>query len=173
MGGASMGSRSALAAAGRTCRSFGQFPPAADGREAPGLVFIGNKGEILYDQDHLHLLLSLAMTMIYEFTFREDLHKAWSADPGLCGPSPGGASGALGISRQAVYAAVKRGSLDMVRLVVPDETRRGPCLYITRASIERYRKNQGRPGPRPGFRQRALLAKDKFVAGVWPALQKD
>lgn len=111
--------------------------------------------------------------MIYEFDSREALHKAWEQNPGLCGPSPGGASGALGISRQGVYAAVKRGSLDMVRLKVPGETRRGPCLYITRASIERYRKNQGRPGPRPGFRQRALLAKDKFVGGVWSVAQKD
>lgn len=111
----------------------------------------------------------MVTVMIYEFESREAMHEAWRRDPGLCGPSPGGASGALGISRQGVYAAVKRGSLDMVRLKASG---RRPFLYITQASIERYRKNQGRPGPRPGFRQRALLAKDRYLSGVWPVDHK-
>lgn len=107
--------------------------------------------------------------MIYEFDSREALHEAWFRTPGLCGPSPGGAAGLLGITRQGVYSAVKRGSLDMVRLTVNYDGKPRVNLYITQASIERYRKNQGRPGPRPGFRQRALMAKDKHFGGVWPS----
>ena len=57
----------------------------------------------------------------------------------------------LKITRQGVYQAVKRGSLDMIRLKEPG--RPGPLLYITNASLERYKLNQGKPGPRPGFRQ--------------------
>lgn len=106
------------------------------------------------------------LVMIYEFDSRKALHEAWESNPGLCGPSPGGAAGALGISRQAVHAAVKRGSLDMVRLKEPGG--KGPYLYITQASIERHRKKGGRPGPAPGFRQRAVHEVDRLFRGVWP-----
>lgn len=111
--------------------------------------------------------------MVYEFDSREALHEAWLRDKGLCGPSPGGAAGSLGITRQGVYSAVKRGSLDMCRLtVVYGDGKPRVNLYITQDSIERYRRNQGRPGPRPGFRQRALMARDKHVGGIWPSDRK-
>lgn len=104
--------------------------------------------------------------MIYEFTSHEEMVDAWEKDRGLCGPSPGGAAARLSITRQAVYNAVKRGSLDMVRL--KESGRSGPYLYITDASIERYKKNQGKPGPRPGFRQRMKMESDKYLNNVWP-----
>lgn len=109
--------------------------------------------------------------MIYEFSSREALHEAWLRTPGLCGPSPGGAAGALGITRQAVHSAVKCGTLDLVRLT--EMTGKGKprvCLYIPQTSIERYRLKQGRPGPAPGWRQRlAMLGKNKCVGGVLPS----
>jgi len=104
--------------------------------------------------------------MIYEFDSHEAMIEAWRTQPDLCGPSPGGAASMLRITRQGVYSAVKRGSLDMVRLKEPGQ--RGPYLYITNASLERYKLNQGRPGPRPGFRQRVNLAVDKHFSPVWP-----
>lgn len=108
--------------------------------------------------------------MIYEFDSREALHEAWLRDKGLCGPSPGGAAASLGLGRQAIYNAVKRGTLDMVRLSVPGENGKLRVnLYIPQSSIERYRRDSlGRKGSRPGFRQRALMAKDKYIGGVWP-----
>ena len=54
--------------------------------------------------------------MIYEFSSHEAMIQAWAEDPGLPGPSPGGAASMLKITRQGVYQAVKRGSLDMIRL---------------------------------------------------------
>ena len=84
--------------------------------------------------------------MIYEFDSHEAMIEAWRAQPDLCGPSPGGAASMLHITRQGVYSAVKRGSLDMIRL-----------------------KEPGRPGPRPGFRQRVKLEADKHFSQVWPS----
>ena len=49
--------------------------------------------------------------MIYEFSSHEAMIQAWAEDPGLPGPSPGGAASMLKITRQGVYQAVKRGSL--------------------------------------------------------------
>ena len=46
--------------------------------------------------------------------------------------------------------------------------RPGPLLYITNASLERYKLNQGKPGPRPGFRQRLIHAADRTLRNVWP-----
>jgi len=103
--------------------------------------------------------------MIYYFDSFDAYHHACEADPSLRGYSPGGARSILGITRQGVYSAVKRGSLDMVRIT---ENGTGPYLIITNASIERYQPRQGKPGPRPGFRQRALMAVDKYVNHVWP-----
>ena len=48
--------------------------------------------------------------MIYEFSSHEAMIQAWAEDPGLPGPSPGGAASMLKITRQGVYQAVKRGS---------------------------------------------------------------
>lgn len=104
--------------------------------------------------------------MIIEIGSDEGLWKLWDDDPGMRGPSPGGAAGKLGITRQGVYSAVKRGSLDMIRVAEPG--RASPSIFITNASIERYKLNQGKPGPRPGFRQRATLSFDKHVHQIWP-----
>ncbi len=104
--------------------------------------------------------------MIYEFNSFEEYHTACDDDSSLRGPSPGGAAASLRITRQGIYNAVKRGSLDMVRIT---EQGTGPYLYITNASIKRYASDRlGRKGPRPGFRQQAKMAFDKYVSGVWP-----
>ena len=104
--------------------------------------------------------------MIYEFESFDAYHAACEADPSLKGVSPGGARSRLGITRQGVYSAVQRGSLDMVRIT---EQGTGPYLIITESSIQRYEPRQGKPGPRPGFRQRLQNVQDRLVAGVWPA----
>ena len=93
------------------------------------------------EQREHHLQIPLANFMIYEFSSHEAMIQAWAEDPGLPGPSPGGAASMLKITRQGVYQAVKRGSLDMIRLKEPG--RPGPLLYITNASLERYKLNQG------------------------------
>jgi hypothetical protein len=104
--------------------------------------------------------------MIYEFDSLEAYHFACEADSSLRGISPGGAAAALGITRQGVYSAIKRGTLDMVRIT---ERGTGPYLIIPDGSIEQYLSDRrGRKGPRPGFRQQALMIKDKLVGGVWP-----
>lgn len=104
--------------------------------------------------------------MIYEFQSLRAAIDAWDEDPGLKGPSPGGAARELGITRQGIYSAVKRGSLDIIR--VSESYRQRPYLFITSASIERYKQNQGKPGPRPGFRQRSMMEIDKHVHSAWP-----
>ena len=104
--------------------------------------------------------------MIFEFDSFDAYHAACAADPSLRGISPGGARSLLGITRQGVYSAVQRGSLDMVRIT---EQGTGPYLIIPESSIERYRLRQGKPGPRPGFRQRIQNVSDRLVSGVWPA----
>lgn len=104
--------------------------------------------------------------MIYEFDSFDAYHEACQRDPSLKGVSPGGAASALGITRQGIYNAVKRGSLDMVRVT---ERGTGPYLIITDAGIHRYTSvSLGRKGPRPGLRQRAVMTSDKYVRGVWP-----
>ena len=104
--------------------------------------------------------------MIYEFDSFDAYHAACERDPSLRGISPGGARSCLGITRQGVYSAIQRGSLDMVRVT---EQGTGPYLIITESSIQRYKSRQGKPGPRPGFRQRLKNVHDKLVAGVWPS----
>ena len=104
--------------------------------------------------------------MIYEFDSFDAYHAACEADPSLRGISPGGAAGVLGITRQGIYNAVKRGSLDMVRVT---ERGTGPYLLITDGGIRRYSSESlGRKGPRPGVRQRSVMVADKYVHGVWP-----
>lgn len=103
--------------------------------------------------------------MIHEFDSFDAYHEACQQDPSLRGFSPGGARSRLGITRQGVYSAVQRGSLDMVRIM---ENGTGPYLIITEASMERYRPKQGKPGPLPGFRQRLQNVQDRLIAGVWP-----
>jgi hypothetical protein len=104
--------------------------------------------------------------MIYEFDSFDAYHEACQHDSSLRGVSPGGAAGALGITRQGIYNAVKRGSLDMVRVT---ERGTGPYLIITDGGIRRYiSESLGRKGPRPGFRQRSMMVVDKYVNQVWP-----
>lgn len=104
--------------------------------------------------------------MIYEFDSFDAYHAACEADPSLRGISPGGAAGVLGITRQGIYNAVKRGSLDMVRVT---ERGTGPYLLITDGGIRRYSSESlGRKGPRPGVRQRSVMVADKYVHGVCP-----
>lgn len=63
-------------------------------------------------------------------------------DPGL---SPGGAADELGIPRNAVMQAVRRGQIPMT--VIVDEKGRETAYYIESQHIERYRqKHLGRKG---------------------------
>ena len=55
--------------------------------------------------------------MIYEFDSFEAYQEACERDPSLNGSSPGGSRVALGLTRQGIYNAVRRGALDLVRLV--------------------------------------------------------
>jgi len=112
------------------------------------------------------LSICYPILMIYEFDSFDAYHAACESDPSLRGISPGGAAGDLGITRQGIYNAVKRGSLDMVRVT---ERGTGPYLIITDGGIQRYRAvSLGRKGPRLGFRQRAVMVADKYAHGVWP-----
>ena len=104
--------------------------------------------------------------MIYELHSNDALLKLWSENPRMCGPSPGGAAAMLGITRQGVYSAIKRGSLDLVRVKEPGW--RSPQLYVPDESIDRYRQNQGKPGPRPGVKQQAKMMGDKVIYRTWP-----
>lgn len=104
--------------------------------------------------------------MIYEFDSFDAYHVACERDSSLKGVSPGGAACALGITRQGIYNAVKRGSLDMVRVT---ERGTGPYLIIPDGAIQRYSaESLGRKGPRPGLRGRSVMVVDKYVHGVWP-----
>lgn len=104
--------------------------------------------------------------MILEFDSIEAYNAACVNDPSLRGISPGGAASALGITRQGIYSAIKRGTLDMVRIT---ERGTGPYLIIPDGGMNRYKAGHlGRKGPRPGFRQKYLMSQDKYIKGVWP-----
>lgn len=108
--------------------------------------------------------------MVYEFGSIEEYYKAYTADNSLTGLSPGGAGGRLGLTRQGVYNAIKRGSLDLIRIGQPFGSR-DLCLLVPFYSIESYLANRrGRKGPAPGFRQKTQLLADKYVQKVWPNL---
>lgn len=105
--------------------------------------------------------------MIYEFDSIDAYAEACEDNPDLRGVSPGGARSALGITRQGVFSAVKRGSLDMVRISVKGGS---PCLIIPESSIVEYSSQRsGRKGPIPGFRQRVKMDVDKYVHNLWPS----
>lgn len=101
--------------------------------------------------------------MIYEFESYDEYRQAFERDSSLLGPSPGGAASQLGITRQGVDGAVRRGSLDMVRIVEGGSL----SLFITTASIERYRTCQ-RPGRAPSAKQKLKMSIDKHVRKAWP-----
>lgn len=86
--------------------------------------------------------------MIYEFPSHASYHAAVHSNPALVGVSPGAVSAKLGISRQGVHNAIKRGSLDLVLVHEGSDensadTQPKPyvCRYITSSSIERYRRS--------------------------------
>lgn len=54
------------------------------------------------------------------------------------GPSPGGVASELGMTRQSVHAAIKRGDLDAYR-VLDNDSRRLRAIIITQASVERFK----------------------------------
>lgn len=55
------------------------------------------------------------------------------------GPSPGGAAAELGISRQAVHQAIRRGDLDVLAVY---EGRRLSHYTISQSSIARYKQQR-------------------------------
>lgn len=57
----------------------------------------------------------------------------------LTGPSPGGAASELRISRQAVHEAIARGRLDAYRVTYDSEGKELSGIYVTRASLDRYK----------------------------------
>lgn len=60
------------------------------------------------------------------------------------GPSPGGAAGELGVTRQAVHKAIRRGDLEVIAVM---DGRRLSHYTISLSSLERYKVQ---------LRQRAL-----------------
>ena len=87
--------------------------------------------------------------MIYEFSSHEAMIQAWAEDPGLPGPSPWWCRFYAQNNSPRRLPSRQTGFLDMIRLKEPG--RPGLLLYITNASLERYKLNQGKPGPRPDF----------------------
>lgn len=69
-------------------------------------------------------------------TFTRLMEAGDAATQDLSGPSPGGAAAELGISRQAVHAAIRRGTLDA--LAVYDGMQLSHYT-ISQSSIQRYR----------------------------------
>lgn len=125
--------------------------------KARGILGFGDNLSQLYEED---------VAMIYEFDSFQEYVEACNVDPGLMGPSPGGARSELGCTRQNVYQAIKRGVLDVVRV---KNGSGAPGLYVPQASIDRYkRESLGNKQNRPSLRQRALMSVDKHVHGVWP-----
>lgn len=100
----------------------------------------------------------------------EELYKAVTANPGLKGCSPGHVASVLGITRQAIYNAVKRGELDEVR--VSDSTRSAPFIIITDESVERYKSRPVKRGRPPKMLQKIKHEYDRF-SGLWPPPGKD
>ena len=104
--------------------------------------------------------------MIYEFDSFDSYHSFCEKDPSFRGMSPGGAAASMSITRQAVFNAIRRGSLDLVRIT---ESGTGPYLYIPERSIRDYSLNRlGKKGPRPGFRSLIQMQIDKHINNVWP-----
>lgn len=56
------------------------------------------------------------------------------------GPSPGGASAILGISRQSVYRAIMRGALKAYRVYYPAPDNKDPMVFIDAASLDLYKR---------------------------------
>lgn len=52
----------------------------------------------------------------------------------LLGPSPGGAAGQLGVSRQRVHTMIKTGKLDAISILRKGE---GPVIFVTERSLKR------------------------------------
>lgn len=76
-----------------------------------------------------------------QIQMKQFLQRLEAGDPTLLdfsvGPSPGGAAAELGISRQAVHKAIKRGDLDAITIKRGDKI---TCYYVGRASLDRYKK---------------------------------
>jgi len=101
--------------------------------------------------------------MIYEFKTPEEWNAAKEGNPNLEGyGSPGPVASELGITRQAVYNAVKRGKLDMVR-ITPQRFNQVGIIFITKASVERYIQTAGTSGRRPSRQAQVKLLKDCFL----------
>lgn len=95
---------------------------------------------------------------VFVFNSLDEWVSAREANPGLNGLSPGGAAAYLGVHRQSIHTAVKRGKLDAVRVVEDGELK---CIYITNDSIKRYLDNPSAEGRKPSLSGRLALAKDQ------------
>jgi len=70
----------------------------------------------------------------------EDERDEWN------GPSPGGAAGDLGVSRQRIHQLLSQGKLNGIELVDDDGSFR--AFTVTKASIRRYQESDRKPGPK-------------------------
>ena len=104
--------------------------------------------------------------MIYEFNSLQEFLKAAEENPCLMGSSPGGVRSSLGITRQAVFSAVKRGELDEVRITDPliGQT----IIFITSDSVQRFRNKPAVKGRPPKAIQLLKHEYDRW-SGYWPS----
>lgn len=79
-----------------------------------------------------------------KLTSESDAHRAK-----LLGWSPGGAAAQLGISRQAIHKAIKRGDLDAV-IVTNDRTGRLSMFMIPDDSLRAFQARRDIPNQRLG-----------------------
>lgn len=63
------------------------------------------------------------------------------------GPSPGGAAGDLGVTRQRIHQLLCEGKLDGIEIA--DHRDRGVAVFVTTASIRRYQESDRKRGPKP------------------------
>lgn len=69
----------------------------------------------------------------------EKLRKLWAQDHTLIGPSPGGAAAALNCTRNYIFDLGEQGKLDIFRVYKARWARRPSEVYVSAASLERYK----------------------------------
>jgi len=101
---------------------------------------------------------------VFLYQSLDDWQTALKQEPGLNGLSPGGVAGHLGVTRQAVHAAVKSGRLDAVRVSDGGELR---FILITNDSLQRFVENPNVKGRPPSVSGHWAMLKDQVKYRVW------